>query len=757
MSATPESGRWLGPAVALAAAGLLLLLLAAFGLDVLSFPATLWRDHPFDYGNIRFTQETFSASQRLWAYDPLHLLGWMPNVFYNPLATATGAAVTGLLGGGEGAYRVFLLCLVWGTGLAFFFWIQARERGGWFALLLCAGMSYLVYPSDAGILDAGPVQALYTGQWAQRLGIFFALGALARFWRALELAGSDLPAAARAALGAAALLGASSFSHFMSGYGAAAACATLWLLHPLARRLAGARVRPGFLLLPVIVGAGLALLWADFWVPFVSLRAFHELPILGWVLPEAAVDTAREVLLGGLPLLLVPAVGLLWQGSFTLAALSRAVLPLLVLVLALGAGPASAGWCFLLVLAGSLLSARLERGFAARQALPTLGFVLMWLSSGPDGVNLVGLDLTGLVPFGSAVGYAKLAALSRAIFVVWMGLVALDAFVALSRGPRLGRAVLLALAAGGLVLPAVLSLAKADRGAQAFFGWMNRTDRQGALRLLNDVADAARELPPGLTLLVEDTLHHPAGSTLPEGIPNGHLPYLSAMAAGRPVLGGAVATRTLTHPFEHSARGQLLCVDFDKLSEHPEAFERLRRLGVGAVLAHSLALRRALESRFPGRAPADGVGLWRYEIPNPAAPVLGPDGSGIRDAQIGFAPGKVELLLPPHTSLARLPLVRYPFLACSAEADGRAIPCRLNAVRDGQVRFENCRLEGDRTGAIEVDVPWLEVELARPAPSPARVRVCASPPAWPALLMLVAWALAIVWWWRGRAAGADHD
>ncbi len=757
MSATPKSGRWLGPALALAAAGLLLLLLAAFGLDVLSFPATLWRDHPFDYGNIRFTQETFSASQRLWAYDPLHLLGWMPNVFYNPLATAAGAAITAALGGGEGAYRVFLLLLLWGTGLAFFFWIQARERGGWFALLLCAGMSYLVYPSDAGILDAGPVQALYTGQWAQRLGIFFALAALSRFWRALDLAGSDLHAAARAALGAAALLGASAFSHFMSGYGAAAGCALLWLLHPLARRLGGARVRPGLLLLPVVVVSGMVLLWADFWVPFFSLRAFHELPILSWVLPEAAVDTAREVLLGGLPLLLVPAVGLLWQGSFTLAALSRAVLPLLVLALALGAGPASAGWCFTLVLAGSLLSARLEKVFAARQALPALGFFLMWLSSGPDGLSLAGLDLAGLVPFGSAVGYAKLAALSRAVFVVWMGLVALDAFVALPRGPRSGRAVLLALAAGGLALPAGLSLAKADRGAQTFFGWMNRTDREGASRLINDVAEAARELPAGAVLLVEDTLHHPAGSTLPEGIPNGHLPYLSAMAAGRPVLGGAVATRTLTHPFEHSARGQLLCVDFDKLSEHPETFERLRRLGVSAVLAHSPALRRALESRFSGRAPAGGLGLWRYELPNPAPLVLGPEGSGIWGAEVALAPGKVELVIPPNTSLARLHLVRYPYLSCTAEADGRAIPCRLNAVRDGPVRFESCRLEGDRTGAIEVDVPWLEVELARPAPSPTRVHVAASPPAWPALVMLAAWALALVWWWRGRDAGGDRD
>lgn len=756
MSAAPASTRWIGWAVALGAALLMLLVLSAFGLEVFSFPATLWRDHPFDFGNIRFTQETFSLSQRLWAYDPLHLLGWMPNVFYNPLATAAGAAVTGVLGGGEGAYRAFLLLLTWGTGLAFFFWIEIRERGGWLALLLCAGMSYLVYPSDAGILDAGPVQALYTGQWAQRLGIFFALAALSRFWRALDLAGTDLRAAARAALGASALLGASAFSHFMSGYGAAAACGLLWLLHPLARRLAGEPIRPAFLAVPVIGLLGLGLLWADFWVPFVALRGFHDLPILAWALPEAAVDTAREVLLGGMPLLLLPAVGLLWQRSFTLAALSRSVLPLLVLALALGAGPATAGGCFLLVLAAALLSARIEKRFAPRQALPALGFFLMWLSSGPGGLSVAGMDLSCLLPFGSAVGYAKLAALSRAVFVAWLGLIALDAFVALPRAPRLGRAVLLGLAAGGLLLPAGLSLAKGERGAQAFFGWMNRTDRESAARLIHDVADAARELPPGSALLIEDTLHHPAGSTLPGGVPNGHLPYLSAAAAGRPVLGGAVATRILTHPFEHTARGQLLCVDFEKLAAHPEVFERLRQLGVGAVLAHGPALRRALESRFPGRAPPGGAGLWRYQLPEtPAA--IGPDGRGLSGAEVGFAPGKVELVLPPNTSLARLHLVRYPFLACSAKADGRAIPCRLNAVRDGPMRFESCRLEGDRTGEIEVDVPWLEVELARPAPSPARVQVYAELPAWPALLMLAAWALAIVWWWRGRDAGGDRD
>jgi len=757
VNATPGSRRWIGLAVALGAALLMLLLLAAPGLDVFSFPATLWRDHPFDYGNIHFTQETFSLSQRLWAYDPLHLLGWMPNVFYNPLATAAGAAATGLLGGGEGAYRAWLLLLVWGTGLGFFFWIQARQRGGWFALLLCAGMSYLVYPSDAGILDAGPVQALYTGQWSQRLGIFFALAALSCYWRALELSGRDLRLSARAAIGAAAFLGASTFAHFMSGYGATAACGVLTLLFLMGRRLAGSPVQAKLLMAPALTAVGAVLLWADFWVPFWALRAFHELPILSWALPEAAVETTREVLLGGLSLLLVPAVAWLWQGGFQWTALSRAVLPLLALALALGIGPASAGGGFGLMLVGSLLSARLERRFHARQALPVLGFFLMWLSSGPDGFALGGVNLAALVPFGNAVGYAKLAGLARAVFVCWLGLVALDAFTSLPRGPRLGRAVLLVLAAGGLVLPAALSLSKADRGAQAFFGWMNHTDREGASRLILQAADAAAELPPGHMLLVEDTLHHPPGSTLPEGVPNGHLPYLAAPLAGRPVLGGAVATRMLTHPLDHTGRGQILCADVDALAGRPDVFERLRQLGVAAVLAHSPALRRALDARFSARAPPGGTGLWRYDLPGAAAAVVGPDGRGLDGAEIAFAPDGVALVLPANTTLARLRLVRYPFLVCHAEAEGREIPCRLNAVHDASWRFDGCRLEGDRTGSIEVDIPWLEVELVRPSATPVSVRVQASPPAWPALVMLAAWVLAAVFWWRTRCPGDARD
>jgi hypothetical protein len=134
----------------------LVLLMAAYGLNLFSFPAGWWRD---------------SVGSRLWAQDPMHLFGWTPGVFYNPLATFSAGVFMSLFGSGEGAYRAWLLVLLLGTSLAFLPLLpKESKKGPWVIGGLSAALfSLLVYPQDVGILDANPVQVLYTGQWAQRL------------------------------------------------------------------------------------------------------------------------------------------------------------------------------------------------------------------------------------------------------------------------------------------------------------------------------------------------------------------------------------------------------------------------------------------------------------------------------------------------------------------------------------------------------------------------------------------------------------
>jgi hypothetical protein len=196
-----------------------------YGLELFSFPAAWWRDHPFDFSNILHTTQTFSLASRLWAYDPYHLFGWTPNVFYNPLATAFAGLFVSVFGSTEGAYRAWLLVLLFGSSLAFLPLLPRNaERGPWILGGLCAALlSLVVYPGDVGILDANPVQVLYTGQWAQRLGLALGLLAVAYILRALESLQAGIRPGARHALTAAALLGAATFCHYMSGYAAAAA------------------------------------------------------------------------------------------------------------------------------------------------------------------------------------------------------------------------------------------------------------------------------------------------------------------------------------------------------------------------------------------------------------------------------------------------------------------------------------------------------------------------------------------------------
>ncbi len=218
------------------------LLLYAYGFCGDLSTLLFWRDHPFDLGNILFTLDSTSFSSRLWAYDPLHMFGWTPNVFYNPLATLLGALFVGLGGATTGAYIAWLLILLFSTSLVFVLFIS-RDNGrlAWIVGgFTGAWLSLVVYPMDVGLLDANPVQVLYTGQWAQRLGIVFGLLAILRFYQALQFSKDSLQKTVWPVITTAMFWGASLFSHYMSGYATGAA---LFVLCVFARSLSPTDLR----------------------------------------------------------------------------------------------------------------------------------------------------------------------------------------------------------------------------------------------------------------------------------------------------------------------------------------------------------------------------------------------------------------------------------------------------------------------------------------------------------------------------------
>ncbi len=743
----PEGGRASGCLVVLiVAAGVVLgglALLSAYGLEWTSFPAGVWRDHPFDYGNIEFSMRSLSLRARLWGYDPMHLFGWTPNAFYNPLATLAASLFTGTGGGGEGAYRVWLLAMLLATSLCFLPLLPRAGRIGWVSGgLVAAWSSLLVYPMDVGLLDANPVQVLYTGQWAQRIGLALGLLSVERLWRALELLEHDRRQAAKRALAAGALWGACLFSHYMSGFAAAAAMAVLSLHHLAAGRLTGAgfRLRSLLVLPAALLVAGL--LYADFFWIFLSVdSSHHHLPLLSWQIPAGALATVGEVVLPALPILLIPLARLLTDKERTRAGLSRALFPLLVTASVFLASPGSLLALFALVLSASLAASWVEREFRPRHWLPPTAFFLLVLACGPDSLQPFGLDLSALVPFHSAMGWAKLAGFSRFLLLAWLGVLVAEGLA--RDGRPLGQAIAGVLATIGLLVPFCLSLDSTERtGAQTFFGWMNRTDRDATRALVDRMRSQAEQTPADGYLLVEDGLHHPEGSGLAgRNLPHGHLPYLVGPLAGRPVLGGAVTTRLITHPLAHTGRGQLLCVDFEDLARDPyRVLDRLRWLGVSDVLAHSPDLITALEKYPAARQGESQCGLTHFFLEHHRPLLTDAEGSYLAGGRLEWEPDGVRVRLPTGARRARLRQVWYPFLGCTAEGPSGPRACTITAWRDEKLVLSGCLHDDPRP--LEVDVPWIEISSEPDPAGPVWVSISSRPHLAPFVLMLLAWIAA---------------
>ena len=738
----------------LAALGLLALglgLLALLGFDF-SSKLIHWRDHPFDRSNLRFAAESFSFSTRLWGYDPMHLFGWTPNVFYNPLASLAAGAFSAPFNYSPAAYVVWLLGLLWITSLAGWALLpRGTTKNAWLAgAAVAGGLTWLVYPTDVGLIDANPVQVLYTGQWAQRLGIALGLLSLERFWRALlAMDDGQRRRAAERGLAAAALWGASLFAHFMSGYATAVGLGLLSLHHMLARRLAGKRFGPAPLLVLLGVSLAMALLYADFFAAFFGLQAdFHNLPLLRWELPDGAFATVRDVLIPALPLLLLPGLVALGQGERDRRSLAKGGLPLLVFTAAAISSPAHMLlWCIGIIVSG-LIAARMEGRVSVRHWLPSVAFSLWTLACAPDSLHLFGLDLSLLLPFSASLGFAKFAAFARLAFIAWLGLLAADSLNSIRPPSRWLQALAWILLLSGMALPLSLSIS-ADKGAQTFFTWIAQGDDQGTQALRTRMLQVAGQVDAGHHVLMEDPLHHAEDSALAgRGLPHGHIVYDIGPEAGRPVLGGSVTTRYLTHPYAQTARGQILCEPAEGLDRAD--LDRLAELGVERLLVHSPALIKTLQGMEGVEYLDSEHGLHQFQIMNAQTILTDTTGRPVPGAAIRWLDDGFRLHLPAKTPQdLRLRMVYLPYLKCTGDS-----VCHISAWREKRDHFAGCDLAAGKE--LSVQVPWIALRISS-TDDPQEIEIKSRPPQWSWILMLLAWTLAGFWRFIWTRPTSDDD
>ena len=738
---------WLIVATALA---LPALLGGAYGLDILGYPATWWRDHPFDYGNMLHLADTISWRTRLWAWDPLHMFGWTPHVFYNPLATLLAVIFCWPLGLTPAAYKLWLMFLLLLTSLAGYL-LLPRRLPGWSRICggaLFAWTTLIVFPGDVGILDANPVQVLYTGQWAQRLGIFFGMGALAVWLRAWEMylesstarpvgAGRFTPHGWKTALplaGGAALTGASLFSHFMSGYAVLVVLVSFALWRVTADRLVGRGWHGGRLLMLAALFAFCLLLWFDFFHALFSLNGrYHSLPLLRWRVPQGAHMVVVEPLLAMIPVLLLSLLGLV-QKPRNVSALAEALFPLVVLAVTVSSTGSSQLPLFLFLAGLSLLVVRVTGKAAWRFFLPVAAAGTWLLACGPDSLIVGGVDFSGLIPFAGSMGWAKLAAFSRWLWLAWLALIAAEQLSAART--LMHRALVGVGVTAAFTLPLVLSL-NAKEGAQVFFEWMNHTDHPKTEEVLERIGQVARQIPADGYLLVQDTLHHDEDSLLGgREVPFGHLPYLVARTSGRPVLGGTVTTRYVTHPLTDTARHRIMCsgADGGNLSV---LLKQLGETGVSDLLIHEktwiAALREQPAVQFIDQR--RGLAHFRLTGKNPLVRVR--TGSV---KQLRWSAGALDVVLGPGTDGIELGLVPLPVLRCRGLQGN---PCEMESAKSGKVELSGCLLD-EPNRKLEIDPPRLSLALGRAEPREQVLHIESRPAVWPLLVMMLSWLALLV-------------
>jgi hypothetical protein len=271
---------------------------------------------------------------------------------------------------------------------------------------------------------------------------------------------------------------------------------------------------------------------------------------------------------------------------------------------------------------------------------------------------------------------------------------------------------------------------------------MNRTDLNKTEALLGRMEEVAGRTPADGYLLVEDTLHHGDDSLLGDSeIPFGHLPYLVARRAGRPVLGGVVTTRYLTNPFTHTSRGKLLCTSPQKRQEFFKALDRLREHGVSDVLVHSQPFMQAISHYEDAMKIDQEFGLVHYKLLH-YRPVVSTE-AGSQTAAISWKPDGLQFLLGGGRAVAILQYI--PFLHCHS---GGEDDCKISTSGTERFLLYGCHSESE-SEALQTSVSLIAVKTGQ-GTGQSWISISSMVPKLPFLVMLCSWCLiplaSIVMW-----------
>jgi hypothetical protein len=580
-------------------------------------------DHPPHLVCSYLTSEFFLPQLTVLGWDPYNNFGWVFNQFYNPGAYLLVAVIryaSFKLLDVVSSYKLALIVTYVLPAIGAFYLAKAMG-GGLPAAALAALFSVVVTPYESEWLDAGLKQLYYIGMWPERLGIGFALLALAAEWSALSGRGWERlqKATISAFLCAAAIL-----SHLMTGI-ALLMTETLIAVIFAVRRFAAqegglkagtASALPGLAwdaaTFAVAVGGALGLL--AFWVVPLSQAnwTYHNLPTITWYVGPWGVNTflgSLGPLVTALFVISVAVSCVSAKRGFAPVTATAAVSAFLMWAVST-ASPLDGYLGLRLILASTLLA--LVAVFSGKPGAATLASaisMLLVIATGPDSFRFRvlwwGVDLSKVLPFSESYAYYKFAGLARymAFTAAALGTSSLLAKAfSLVRGLKSSEAQLgyVGVGVAALLLVAVVA-AQHFQLTDFYYPYSETlifkmdTDFPGTLKLVRIMEWVRENVPENTYVFYQDTLWKLGDWSY---LPVSHYFYLSSMLTGKPQVGGGFGTRYITHPLANTEADHLLGQPISWLAQRPErVYDIARELGISYFVIFDQSLIAALKSR----------------------------------------------------------------------------------------------------------------------------------------------------------------
>ncbi|RLF21490.1 MAG: hypothetical protein DRM97_06610 [Thermoprotei archaeon] len=601
---------------------LLLLLVIAYGiLSVKTFfregipPG--W-DHPFHLVNSYLTARYFLPSLNILGWDPYNMFGWVFNQYYNPGAYLLVASIQVLSRGLIDivtAYKIGLVIVYLLPALSIFALVKSMSSDG-LAASIAALYMLTVLPEESEWLDAGLRQLYEIGMWPHRLGLGLAILALALFEMAIKarsrLIGITLSVWC-GAIAAWCLL-----SHVMGALSLAFTMITFFAMH-LLRELAKGRkdlskaLRSCTWLTALLLLAGvMALLFDSFWIiPLLeTLKEYHYLPTVTWeVGPMMYLHVIYSLGMMNWIMLPIAAITPLTRaGKETKWPAIAAVTSGLIMAFISMISPRD-GYLGLRLLYAYVMCfiVYLCTNDDAVYPLLASAFLLLFLSTGPKTYSFKFLwwkvDIGALLPYYKEYGYAKFGALARAFLMSACAIGFSEAMRLLARLTRRGGATR-QLGAIGLMTLAFL-LVNTHLSAQ-----VENTDLDYPLS--RDIVFKMDKDYPGYSkfmaviewirenaslntyIFVEDTTYK-IGEWM--GFTYSHYFYLISYMTGKPIVGGIVDTRYITHPLMNTETEIIFGQHIYRLRRRPELLSRIaKELGITYFIVFYAPLKDLLKS-----------------------------------------------------------------------------------------------------------------------------------------------------------------